>query len=189
MHTATSHDRWARGSVMQNRAHTHTPCLTTALRHRLYDWEDALAQSSDLTECTHETLCTNKDSVILFLPSCCSKPARLYFSMEHERRYFETVVVALFHAIVPSQGAWLAGDLTNPNAAILSNKQIRQESRLTLVNLNLKNGVYWRLSAVKIKHLLMFIHVYLIHAVSKYEKMMGSCATWTEPLQRSVTTH
>ncbi len=42
----------------------------------------------------------------------------------------------------------------------LSNKQTRQESRLTLVDLNLKNGVYWSLSAVETSYLLMFIHVY-----------------------------
>ncbi len=38
---------------------------------------------------------------------------------------------------------WLTGDLTNHNAesAILPNKQIRQESRLTSVNFNLKKMV------------------------------------------------
>ncbi len=50
-------------------------------------------------------------------------------------------------AIDPSQ---------NPST-ILSEKQFRQESRLTLVDLNLKNGVYWYLSAVETKYLLMFI--------------------------------
>ncbi len=38
----------------------------------------------------------------------------------------------------PSQGAWLTGDLTNHNteSTILSVKQIKQESRLTSVDLN-----------------------------------------------------
>ncbi len=42
--------------------------------------------------------------------------------------------------IDPSQRAWLTGDLTNHNAesAILSDKQIRQESIFTSVDLNLK---------------------------------------------------
>ncbi len=40
--------------------------------------------------------------------------------------------------IDPSQGVWLIGDLTNHNAesTILSDKQTRQESRLTSVDLN-----------------------------------------------------
>lgn len=49
-------------------------------------------------------------------------------------------------------------------SAILSDKQIRHESRLTLVDLNLKNGVYRCLSAVEIKinpsdvHLFTHVH-------------------------------
>ncbi len=66
----------------------------------------------------------------------------------------------------PFAGAWLTGDLTNHNeeSAILSDKQFWQERnvRLTSVDLNLKNGVYWRLSAVEIKYLLMFIHFYFV---------------------------
>ncbi len=63
-----------------------------------------------------------------------------------------------------SQRAWLTGNLTNNNAEsiILPDKQIRQESRLTSVDLNLKNCVYWRLSAVEIKYVMMFIHVYFV---------------------------
>ncbi len=42
------------------------------------------------------------------------------------------------------QIAWLIGDLTNQNdkSAILPDKQIRQDSRLTLVDLNLKTFVW-----------------------------------------------
>ncbi len=89
-----------------------------------------------------------------------------------------------------SQRAWLIGDLINHNAesAILPDKQIRQESRLTSVDLNFKNCVYCRLSTVEIKYVLIFIHVYFM-LLSKYEKMIGSCAAWTEVLQWSVTTH
>ncbi len=66
--------------------------------------------------------------------------------------------------IDPSLGVWLTGDLTNHNAksAILSDKQSRQESRLTSRDLNLKIGVYWHLSAVERRYLLMFIHVYFL---------------------------
>ncbi len=55
------------------------------------------------------------------------------------------------HTIDPSQEAWLTGDLTN---------HFVQQIRHMWVDLNLKNGVYWRLSAVEIKNLLMFIRVY-----------------------------
>ncbi len=55
--------------------------------------------------------------------------------------------------INPSLGIWLTGDLTNHNteSAILSDKQTRQERRLILVDLSLKNSVYWCLSTVKNK--------------------------------------
>ncbi len=126
----------------------HTPCLITALRQcRLYDWKDALAQVYTWNIMYKQRFCHPLLPLKLF-PTCKT------FSMEHERRYFEIVVVALFHAIVPLYGAWLAGDLTNHKAesTILSDKQTRQESRLTLVDLNLKKGVCWCLSMVKIKH-------------------------------------
>ncbi len=42
----------------------------------------------------------------------------------------------------------------------LPDKQIRQESILTAVDL--KNVVYWHLSAVEIKYNTMFIHVYFV---------------------------
>ncbi len=64
-----------------------------------------------------------------------------------------------------SQRAWLKGDLTNHNAkfTILPDKQIREESRwLTSVDSNLINSVYWCLSVVEIKYIMMFIHVYLV---------------------------
>ncbi len=61
--------------------------------------------------------------------------------------------------IYHSQRAWLTGDLTNNNAesAFLSGKQIRQENRLISVDINLKNIVYWRLTADETKYVLMFI--------------------------------
>ncbi len=72
-----------------------------------------------------------------------------------------------------SQRAWLIGDLINHNAesAILPDKQIRQESRLTSVDLNFKNCVYCRLSTVEIKYVLIFIHVYFM-LLSKYERWL-----------------
>ncbi len=38
-----------------------------------------------------------------------------------------------------------------------SGKQIRQENRLISVDINLKNIVYWRLTADETKYILMFI--------------------------------
>ncbi len=56
--------------------------------------------------------------------------------MNNDNKHFHLWMYYLFKITVvndPSQGAWLTGDLTNHNAksAILSDKQIRQESRLT----------------------------------------------------------
>ncbi len=72
-----------------------------------------------------------------------------------------------------SRRAWLTRDLTNNNAesAILPDKQIRQESRLTSVDLNLKKS-YWRLLVVEIKYIV--VHSCLFRALSKYEKTIGS---------------
>ncbi len=73
------------------------------------------------------------------------------------------------------QIAWLKGDLTNHNdkSAILPDKQIRQDSRLTSVDLNLKMFVYWCLSMVKIKYI-SDVHPCLFHVLNKYEKTNGS---------------
>lgn len=51
------------------------------------------------------------------------------------------------------QRAWLTGCLTNHKAvfAILPDKQTWQACRLTLMDLNLTNVVYWHLSTVEIK--------------------------------------
>ncbi len=64
----------------------------------------------------------------------------------------------------------------------LSDKQTRQESRFTSVDLNLKNGcidVYPRLK-------LDIFWCSFCAITSKVEEMIGSRATWTEALQRSV---
>ncbi len=70
-----------------------------------------------------------------------------------------------------SQRAWLTGDLTNHNAesALLLDKHIRQESRLTSVDFNLKNCVLtsfpgWN----KIRS---DVHSCLFCALSKYERL------------------
>ncbi len=58
------------------------------------------------------------------------------------------------------------------------------DRRLMSVDLNLKNGVYWRLSADETRYFLMFMFI-----SGKEEEMIGSRAAWTEALQWSVTTH
>ncbi len=64
-------------------------------------------------------------------------------------------------ATEPSQGAWLTGNQTNHNAksAILSNKQTRQESRLTSVDLNLKKCVYWPIRCLQTVMTVFFLCV------------------------------
>ncbi len=85
--------------------------------------------------------------------------------------------------------SWLTGDLTNQNAesAISHDKQIRQESRLTSVDLNLKNIVYWRLSAVEIKKTFLCSFMF-ISCFMYIWKDNRSRAAWIEALQLSVTT-
>ncbi len=84
-------------------------------------------------------------------------------------------------SINPSQRAWLTGDLTNHQAesALLSDKH-----RLTSVDLT------WKMLCV----LMSFcgwnkmppdVHSCLFHALSKYEKMIGLHAAWTEVLAQS----
>ncbi len=89
--------------------------------------------------------------------------------------------------INPSLGI---GDLTNhkTESAILSGTQTRQESRLTLVDLSLKNSVYWCLSAVQNKIASDVRSCLFCAMTSKEEVMIRSNAAWTEVLQRSVAT-
>ncbi len=57
-----------------------------------------------------------------------------------------------------------------------------------MVELNLKNGVYWHLSAVETDT--SDFHSGLVCAMtSKEEEMIALHAAWTEVLQLSVTTH
>ncbi len=65
-----------------------------------------------------------------------------------------------------------------PGAAAVSQAQIRQESRLTSVDLNLKNGVFPSWNKIRSD-----VHSCSFHAL--YEKI-GSCATLTEAIQWSV---
>ncbi len=69
--------------------------------------------------------------------------------------------VFLYCPIDPSQGDWLSDDLTNfkTDSTILPDKQSRQEIRLTLVDLNLKNGAY---CLQLTKYIWMFNHVYFM---------------------------
>ncbi len=87
-----------------------------------------------------------------------------------------------------SQRAWLTGDLTNHNteSAILSDKQIRQENRLSSVDLKMVCiDVFPRLNKIRSD-----VHSCLFHALSKCEKTIDSrAAAWTEAIQPSVTTH
>ncbi len=73
----------------------------------------------------------------------------------------------------------MTGDLTNHNSesAILSVKQTRKESRLTSVDLNLKNGMYC-LSVVEMRYEIPSdVHSCLFHVItSKKEDMVGSRA-------------
>ncbi len=72
-----------------------------------------------------------------------------------------------------------------PNLPFLSNRQIRQESRLTLVDLNLKNCVLT--SFCSWKKIPSDVHSCLFHAItSKEEERIDSCAAWTEALQWSI---
>ncbi len=63
-----------------------------------------------------------------------------YYTILFNSAYFFQYVLICVGAVNPLQGAWLTGDLTNHNvvSTILSDKQTRQESRLTWVDLNLK---------------------------------------------------
>ncbi len=83
--------------------------------------------------------------------NCCYSSFYFIFLEEFWKcdLYLEKCVLAIDR----SQRAWLTGHLTNHNAesAILPDKQIRQDSRLTVENINLTNIVYWCLSAVEIK--------------------------------------
>ncbi len=65
-----------------------------------------------------------------------------------------------------------------PGAAAVSQAQIRQESRLTSVDLNLKNGVFPSWNKIRSD-----VHSCSFRAL--YEKI-GSCATLTEAIQWSV---
>ncbi len=57
-----------------------------------------------------------------------------------------------------------------------------------MVELNLKNGVYWHLSTVETDT--SDFHSGLVCAMtSKEEEMIALHAAWTEVLQLSVTTH
>ena len=62
----------------------------------------------------------------------------------------------------PFAGSLIDRRSDQSQSAILSDKAVWKVSRLTLEDLNLKNGVYWHLSAVKTTFLPMFIHVYLM---------------------------
>ncbi len=62
-----------------------------------------------------------------------------------------------------------------------SQSQIRQESRLTSVDLNLKNGVFHGWNKIHSD-----VHSCSFHALSKYEKTIGSRAAWPEAIQWSV---
>ncbi len=65
------------------------------------------------------------------------------------------------------------------NLPFLSNKQTRQE-RLTSVDSNLKNGVYWP----RWNKIPSDVHSCLFHAkTGEVEEMIGSCAAWSEVLQ------
>ncbi len=80
-----------------------------------------------------------------------------------------------------SQGVWLTVDLTNHNTefTIFSDEQIRQESRLTSVDFNLKT-VYWRLFhggnkiTFDVHSRLLVLCLYL----SKEEEMISSRTAW-----------
>ncbi len=108
------------------------------------------------------------------------------FSLNCEFMQYRAILNACFCdnllLIDPSRGAWLTGHLANHNAesVILSDKQISQVSRLTLVDINLRKGVYWRLSMFETRYLLIDVHSCLVRALSKYEKMIGLCGAWTE---------
>ncbi len=85
-----------------------------------------------------------------------------------------------------SPGVWLTGDLTNhnPEFAILSDKQTRRESRLTLVDWTWKTVLTSFCGWNKIPS---DVHSCLFHAItSKEEEMIGSHAAWTEALLRSI---
>ncbi len=56
------------------------------------------------------------------------------------------------------------------------------------VNLNLKNGVYWRLSVVE-RRPSDVLSCLFCAITSKKEEMISSRAAWTEALQRSVRTY
>ncbi len=71
------------------------------------------------------------------------------------------------------------------NLPFLSDKQSSQESISMLWTWKM---VYWRVCAVETMP--SDVHSCLFRAItSKEEEMIGSCAAWTEALQRSVTTH
>ncbi len=76
-------------------------------------------------------------------------------SVNHKQLFhmhlWKSLTVYRWQAIDPSLRAWLTGDLTNYNAESAICLTNKSDGRvLTSVNLNLKNGVYWRLSAVEI---------------------------------------
>ncbi len=98
--------------------------------------------------------------------------------------------------IYPLLEVLLTGNLTNHKAKsaifFLTNKP--DESRLTSVDLSLKNGVYWRISVVETGCLLMFIHVYLMLEIKKRGRddwficnlNWVATAIWGESLQRII---
>ncbi len=65
----------------------------------------------------------------------------------------------------------------------ITTNQIRQKSRLTSVDLYLKNCVFHHWNKT-----LSDVHSCSFHALSKYEKIISS-HVWTEAIQGSVTTH
>ncbi len=84
----------------------------------------------------------------------------------------------------------MTGDLTNHNAesAILSDKQFRQESRLTSVDLNEEEmGVLTSFRGWN--KIPSDVHSFLFHEITSKEKeIISSHAAWIET-QQSVTTH
>ncbi len=75
--------------------------------------------------------------------------------------------------------------IITPNLPFLSDKQSKQESSLTSIDLNLKNGVYWSLSTVQTRYLLMFWRLFCA-VTSKEEHLLHAvlftawCVAWEQ---------